>query len=91
MYVTAQFPVQRYLVSSMCRGGHLRTETTRATEFKPQFILVHWVFMVSSVCMDVLVAFYQGLPVQCFYRTVSFLTAPRGHGFTVFVKINVQG
>ena len=85
---TAWFPVKQYLVSSMHRGGPFQTETN---EHKPQFILVYWVFMVSSVCMDVLVAFYRGLPVQCFYRTVSFLTAPRGHGFTVFVKINVQG
>ena len=36
--------------------------------------------------MEVLDGFYQGLPVQCFYGTGSFLTAPCGNGFTVFVK-----
>ena len=60
LYVTAWFPVKQYLVSSMHRGGPFRTETN---EHKPQFMLVYWLFMVSSVCMKVLVAFYQGLPV----------------------------
>ena len=86
LHVTAGFPVQRYLVLSVRRGGPLRTETTRATAFKPRFILVYWVFTVFSVCTAVLVVFYQGLPVYCFYRTASFLTAPLGNGSTVFVK-----
>ena len=51
-----------------------------------QFILVYWVFTVFSVCKAVLVVFYQGLPVYCFYGTASFLAAPRGNWFTVFVK-----
>ena len=41
----------------MRRGDPLRTVITRATELKPQFILVYWVFTVSSVSMEVLVAF----------------------------------
>ena len=48
---------------------------------------VHFrVFTVFSVCTAVLVVFYQGLPVYRFYGTASFLTEPRGNGFTVFVK-----
>ena len=34
--VTVGFPVHRYLSPSTPRGGPLRAETTRATEFKPQ-------------------------------------------------------
>ena len=60
-FVSAGFPVQRYLVSSMRRGGPLRTETTRANMFKRQFFSI---FTIFSVCMAVVaVQFYQGLPV----------------------------
>ena len=84
--VTARFPVLRYLVSSIRRGRPLRIETTRATEFKPQFILVYCILTVFSISTAFLAVFYQGLPVYCFYGTASFLTAPCGNGFTVFVK-----
>ena len=46
-------------------------------------------FRGFSVCMAVLVVFYQGLPVWCLYGTGSFVTATCGKGFTVFVKCSM--
>ena len=79
--------MQRYLVKSMRRGGPLRTETMRATEFKPQFILVYWVFTVFSVCTAVLVVFYQGLPAV--YCVVPENLANLKHKMSIFVLVRL--
>ena len=63
------------------RYPSLPTETTRATEFKPQFVLVYWAFTVFSVCTEVFVVFYQGLAVYCFLRNCEFSHSTSCNGF----------